>query len=225
METGLAGKTAIVTGAASGTGLACARALAAEGTRLVLGDVDEDGIREAAWEVGAVGLTVDVADPGDVERLVNEVAARFGRLDVLVTTATAFDSSRFDELTVEEWDRVQAVNLRGVFLCARAALRLMRPQRSGRIVTLGTFAGQPADPAAGGAYAASSAGVHALTRWIARFAGPYGIAVSCVGSGAMGLPVTRAWAGRPEEVAALVVMLASDAAGLVHGAQVDVGEG
>ena len=243
METGLEGKTAIVTGAASGIGLACARALAAEGARLVLCDVDGDAVVAAAEEIGAdcVGQATDVTRPDDVQRLVAEAMGRCGRLDVLVTCAGIFHSTPFDRITPDEWERVQAVNLRGVFLVAQAAVRAMLPQRSGRIVTIASLAGQTGGLAAGAGYAASKAGVVALTKSIARFAGPHGITANCVNPGIIDTPMISSWpsevlertvaatslgrVGRPEEVAAVVVMLASDAASFVHGAHIDVNGG
>jgi 3-oxoacyl-[acyl-carrier protein] reductase len=243
VETGLEGKTAIVTGAASGIGRACASALAAEGARLVLGDLDGDAAVSAANEIGAecVGQTTDVTRPDDVQRLVAEATGRWGRLDVLVTCAGVFHATQFDRITPDEWERVQAVNLRGVFLVAQAAVRTMVPQRSGRIVTIASLAAQTGGLAAGAGYAASKAGVVALTKSIARFAGPHGITANCVNPGIIDTPMISGWpsevlersvaatslgrVGRPEEVAAVVVMLASDAASFVHGAHIDVNGG
>jgi 3-oxoacyl-[acyl-carrier protein] reductase len=243
VETGLEGKTAIVTGAASGIGRACASALAAEGARLVLGDLDGDAAVSAANEIGAdcVGQTTDVTRPDDVQRLVAEATGRWGRLDVLVTCAGVFHATQFDRITPDEWERVQAVNLRGVFLVAQAAVRAMVPQRSGRIVTIASLAAQTGGLAAGAGYAASKAGVVALTKSIARFAGPHGITANCVNPGIIDTPMISGWpsevlersvaatslgrVGRPEEVAAVVVMLASDAASFVHGAHIDVNGG
>lgn len=243
MDTGLRGKAAIVTGAASGIGLACARALAAEGAKVALADLDGDGATRAAAGIGgeSVGTRVDVADPESVERMVAAAVERFRKLDVLVTCAGIFHSTPFDRITAEEWDRIQAVNLRGTFLCCQAALEVMIPQGSGRIVTIASLAGQVGGLAAGAAYSASKAGVAALTKSIARFAGPHGIIANCVNPGVIETPMTAAWPGdvvartvgatplgrmgRAEEVAAMVVVLASDAASFVHGAHVDVNGG
>jgi len=243
LDTGLEGKVAIVTGAASGIGRACAHALAAEGAKLVLGDVDGDAAVSAANEIGAdcVGQETDVTRPDDVQRLVAEATGRWGRLDVLVTCAGVFHATPFDRITPDEWERVQAVNLRGVFLVAQAAVRAMLPQRSGRIVTIASLAAQTGGLAAGAGYAASKAGVVALTKSIARFAGPHGITANCVNPGVIDTPMISGWpsevlertvaatslgrVGRPEEVAAVVVMLASDAASFVHGAHIDVNGG
>ena len=158
VDTGLAGKTAIVTGAAGGIGLACARALAAEGAEVVCADLDEGGAGRAAEEVGGLGMALDVTDPASCEELVAATTSRFGALDVLVTCAGVFHATPLDQITAEEWDRIQAVNLKGTFLCCQAALRAMVPQGSGRIVTIASSAGQTGGLAAGASYAASKAG-------------------------------------------------------------------
>jgi 3-oxoacyl-[acyl-carrier protein] reductase len=241
MDTGLAGRTAIVTGAASGIGRACVRALAGEGARVVCGDRDRDGAMLAAEEIGGVGVEVDVTDPAGCAELVAEATGRFGSLDVLVTCAGIFHATPFDRITVDEWDRIQAVNLKGTFLACQAALRVMVPQRSGRIVTVASLAGQAGGLAAGAGYAASKAGVVALTKSIARDAGPHGIAANAVNPGVIDTPMTQAWPaetrsrtvastplgrmGTAEEVAGIVLVLASQAASFVHGAHVDVNGG
>jgi 3-oxoacyl-[acyl-carrier protein] reductase len=244
METGLDGKVAIVTGGSGGIGLACARALVGEGARVVLGDLDADGLARAAAELGessAEAVAADVSKPDDAERLVDIALERFGRLDILVASAGIHRATRLDELSPEEWDLLLAVNLRGVFLTAQAALRVLVPQRSGRIVTIGSLAGQVGGLAASAAYAASKGGVIALTKSIARFAGPHGVTANCVNPGIIDSPMTANWSrddlarlgastplgriGTPEEVAAVVLFLASAAASYVHGAHVDVNGG
>ncbi len=244
MDTGLDGKVAIVTGGSGGIGLASARALAAEGARIVLGDLDGDAVARAAGELGsdvAAAAAVDVTRPDDAQRLVDTALERFGRLDVLVASAGIHRATRLDQLSPEEWDQLLAVNLRGVFLTAQAALRVLVPQQSGRIVTLGSLAGQVGGLAASAAYAASKGGVIALTKSLARYAGPYGITANCINPGIIDSPMTAGWsdeerarlsAGTPMgrlgttgEVAAAVVFLASSGASFVNGAHLDVNGG
>jgi 3-oxoacyl-[acyl-carrier protein] reductase len=241
MNLGLDGKTAVVTGAASGIGAACARVLAAEGANVVCADIDREGALAVAQEVGGLGVEVDVTDPASCERLISAATGRYGTLDVLVTCAGIFHATSIDRITAEEWDRVQSVNLKGTFLACQAALRVMVPQRTGRIVTIASLGGQTGGLAAGASYAASKAGVVALTKSIARFAGPHGIAANAVNPGIIDTPMTHAWPddarnrvvagtplgrmGTPEEVAGLVVVLASRTASFVHGAHVDVNGG
>lgn len=243
METGLAGKAAIVTGAARGIGFACARALAAEGAGVVLADVDGEAATAGAIELGPehTGVAVDVTDKDDVGRMVDVTLARFGRLDVLVTCAGIFHDTPFDRIEPDEWSRIVGVNLGGTFLCAQAALRPMLSQGSGRIVLIASLAAQSGGLAAGAAYAASKGGVASLAKSIARFAGPHGITVNCVNPGVIDTPMIGAWApetrertvaatplgrvGTADEVAATVVWLASGAASFVHGTHLDVNGG
>ena len=243
MDSGLAGKTAIVTGAVGGIGLACCRAFVGEGANLVVADVDGAAVDALASELGTscVGVAADVAHVDDAQRLADEAVGAFGGLDVLVTCAGIFHATPLDEITVDEWDRIQAVNVKGTFLVAQAALRVMIPRRRGRIVTVASLAGQSGGLAAGAAYAASKAAVVALTKSIARFAGPYGITANCVNPGVIETPMLDGWSsearelalaatplgriGTPEEVASTIVWLASDGAAFVHGAHVDVNGG
>jgi 3-oxoacyl-[acyl-carrier protein] reductase len=244
MDYGLTGKAAIVTGAAGGIGLACCRALIGEGASVVVADLDGAAAETVAGELGTttcVGIGVDVASADDVQRLAETAVSTFGRLDVLVTCAGIFHATPLDEITAAEWDRVQAVNLKGTFLVAQAALRVMIPRRSGRIVTVASLAGQTGGIGAGASYAASKAGVVALTKSIARFAGPHGITANCVNPGLIETPMLDGWPqealertvattplgrmGTPEEVADTVVWLASDRASFVQGAHVDVNGG
>lgn len=241
METGLRGKVALVTGGASGIGLACARALAAEGARVVVADLNAEAAAEAARGVGGASVAVDVTSPDDVRHAVAAAVEAFGALDVLVTCAGIFHSTPLDRLAPEEWDRIQAVNLRGTFLVAQAALDVMIPRRSGRIVTIASLAGQVGGLASGASYAASKAGVAGLTKSLARFAGPHGITVNTVNPGIIATPMTAVLSeeqraalvertplgrvGTAEEVAAVVVFLASDGASYIHGAHVDVNGG
>jgi 3-oxoacyl-[acyl-carrier protein] reductase len=243
VETGLSGKSAIVTGGARGIGLACARALASEGVGVLLADLDGEAASEAAMELGGEhgGVAVDVTSKPDVERMVDVAVGRFGRLDVLVCCAGIFHDTPFDRIDPDEWDRIVAVNLRGTFLSAQAALRPMVSQGSGRVILIASLAAQSGGLAAGAAYAASKGGVASLAKSIARYAGPHGITVNCVNPGVIDTPMIANWApdarertvgatslgrvGTAEEVASTVVWLASDGAGFVHGAHVDVNGG
>jgi 3-oxoacyl-[acyl-carrier protein] reductase len=243
MNTGLDGKVAIVTGGSGGIGFACARAFVAEGARVVIGDLGEAAAASAA-ELGAdvaTSATVDVTQPDDAQRLVDVALERYGRLDVLVASAGIHRGTRLDEVSPQEWDTLLAVNLRGVFLTAQAALRVFVPQRSGRIITLGSLASQTGGLAASAAYAASKGGVVTLTKSLARYAGPHDVTANCVNPGIIDSPMTAGWApedlarlttatplgrlGTTDEVAAAVIFLASDAASFVHGAHIDVNGG
>lgn len=180
-------RVAIVTGGARGIGEAIARHLAGEGTAAVIADLDaapaaavERGIREAGGE--AMAVRVDVGDPGAVRGLMEAVAERYGRLDVLVNNAAIYPVRPVEAVTVEEWEGVLRVNLTGPFLCAQAALPLMRRTGGGRIVHIISNTIWSAPPGLT-AYIASKAGLLGLTRALAREAGPWGITVNAIAPG------------------------------------------
>jgi 3-oxoacyl-[acyl-carrier protein] reductase len=239
---GLNGKVVLVTGAAGGLGLVLCRAFADEGSRVVLADQETERLGAAAAEVpGGTTEVVDVTDAGEVRRLVDATVASHGAVDVLVAAAGLYQGTRVDEVEPGAWDQLHAVNVKGTFLCAQAALRVMTPTRTGSIVILGSISGQVGGVQSGVAYATSKAAVIGLTKALARYAGAFGIRVNCVNPGyieaGMSLGMTAADRertiaatplGRPgtaEEVATAVVWLASDAAAFVTGAQLDVNGG
>lgn len=233
MRSGLAGRVCLVTGGASGIGLAAARQLAAEGARVAIADVD--GLAEA--DVDALRLEADVSSPEDVERMLG----RLDRLDVLIHCAGIYRTTALADVTVEEWERVLAVNLRGAFLVGQAALARMREHGDGRIVLLGSFAARTGGLRASAPYAASKAGIAGLTRHLAQHGGPLGVRVNCIHPGFTETPMVRILDedarrdaiaatplrrhGAPEEVAAMAVVLASDLASFVHGVELDVNGG
>ncbi len=238
MNTGLAGRVAIVTGAASGIGRAGAHALADEGCNIVAADrrPPVEGY-PAEW----LGVTTDVTSPTVGEELVRAARDRYGRVDVLVACAGVYDTEPAMDVDLEAFDRVQAVNVRGSFACARAAMSTMGERGWGRIVLFSSIVAHTGGVAAGPAYVASKAAIIGLTRSLAHTGGPLGVTVNCVNPGiietqmtsvidaatkkelAARTPLRRN--GRPEDVAAVVVMLASEGAGFVTGAHVDVNGG
>ena len=238
----LDGKVVLITGAAGGLGHACCRLFAAEGARVVLSDLHPDALERARTEGGGhLVITADVTSEADMARLVSETVAEFGSLDALVAAAGLHQTTSVDAIDTDEWDRVQAVNVRGTFVGARAALREMIPRRKGAVVMLGSIAGQLGGVQSGAGYATSKAAVIGMTKALARYAGPHGVRVNCVNPGfiesGMGLekspddrertiaatPLGRA--GTAEEVAEAVLWLASDASSFVTGAQLDVNGG
>lgn len=246
MDTGLSDQVVLITGAAGGIGRAASLAFAREEARLALTDVNLPAAQRLAGEVVALGAQAiacqaDISDRAAVHALVAEVSDRIGPVDVLVNNAGIFQSSPIEDISVDEWDRVLAVNLRGALLCAQAVLPAMRARRHGKIINIASLAGRVGGIRAGAHYAASKAGVICLTKSLAKAAGPYGITVNCINPGVIDTEMTRAWPaawrdefvtqtplgrlGTPEDVAGAIVFLASRAADFIHGAQLDVNGG
>jgi NAD(P)-dependent dehydrogenase (short-subunit alcohol dehydrogenase family) len=231
----LTGRIAVVTGAATGIGRAIALALSDEGAEVLVSDRDAEGARRTAAAIGMRGgqgraQPADVTREDDVRRLA-DAAADLGGPHVLVCNAGVQQQHRVDELAPAEWDATLAVNLRGVYLCCRAALPAMRAGGGGSIVTVGSIVASWQLPGLG-AYGASKAGLLALSRAVALENGPAGVRCNCICPGyidsgmgaryfdaqpdpqasreqaAAGTALRRI--GRAEEVAALAVFLASE---------------
>jgi NAD(P)-dependent dehydrogenase (short-subunit alcohol dehydrogenase family) len=207
----LAGKTVIVTGGARGIGKAYALALAQEGAHVAVADVlDGTAVVEEIVRNGseAVALRTDVSDEKSVNSMTRAVEERFGRIDVLVNNAGIFvglSRKPFYELTVEEWDRVMNVNLKGIFLCSKAVYPQMKKQGKGKIINVSSatfFMGVPFLSH----YVASKGGVIALTRTMARELGDDNI---CVNAIAPGFTVSEALQGSPAYPEERLQMLAS----------------
>ena len=232
-------RVAIVTGAARGLGEAIARRLHADGYRVVLADVDLAGVERVAGELGgSEPVAHDVRDLASWERL---VAGLDDELYALVNNAARTELRSFWEVDPDEWDDVLATNLRGTYLGCRVVGAVLRERGGGRVVNLASDAGQNAGGVTGPHYAASKAGVVALTRRAATELAPHGVTVNAVAPATIdgpsvaalprerieelveSIPVRRL--GRPEEVAAVVSFLLSDEAGYVTGATLDVNGG
>lgn len=232
----LVDRIAIVTGGGSGIGAATARRFAVEGAIVVVADIKTDSGEATAGEIVAAGgraefLPLDTADDAAVQRLIQEVAFRHGRLDIIFNNA-GIGGGGFDDAR-ERWREVIAVNLSGVYSGCRYALEVMREQGRGAIVNTASIAGLVGGY--GDAYSAAKAGVIGLTRQLALEGAPRGVRVNCVCPGYIKTEMTRvAWrdeqvseritrripAGRwaePEEIAAAVAFLASDDASYVTG--------
>jgi NAD(P)-dependent dehydrogenase (short-subunit alcohol dehydrogenase family) len=242
------GQVAIVTGAAKGIGLRVARAFGREGARVVALDVNADGVEGLARELAADGrealaLKVDVTVAGEVRRAVDAVIGRWGRVDVLVNNAGGFSViRRTEDIPDEEWDAIFRFNVTSAFLCTKAVLPHMRRQRSGSIVNLSSIAGRSSAVTVTSHYAASKAAILGFTRHVALEAAGDGIRVNAVAPGTVATERVRALRtpeqtrriaetvplGRivePEEIADVVLFLASDAARYVTGASLDVNGG
>jgi 3-oxoacyl-[acyl-carrier protein] reductase len=242
----LDGRAALVTGAAGGIGAATVRALLEAGASVMATDVDETRVLQLAADLAVGGAPVagrhlDVTHQPEVEAVVQETIERFGALDILVNSAGILDQTALDQLTPDVWDRVLDVNLKGTLLTSLAALRMMKPRRHGRIISLGSLAGELGGVVSGANYAAAKAGVICLTKSLAKHGAPYGILATCVNPGVIDTAMPAAFPperlarmiedtplkrlGRPEEVASVIVFLASDGASFITGTSIDVNGG
>ncbi|HEY3613004.1 MAG TPA: SDR family NAD(P)-dependent oxidoreductase [Gaiellales bacterium] len=228
-------RVAIVTGAGSGMGRATAIRLARDGCDVVVAELDPARAAAVAEEIGAaaVAVALDVSDAAAVDALVADTVARSGRLDVMVANAGVPHGAPFLELDLATWERVLAVNLKGVFLCGQAAARAMiAGGRPGAIVNVAsTYSEVTAEGAS--AYSASKGGVRMLTKSMAFELGPQGIRVNAVGPGWIQtgmnplddpaqieqleptIPLRRI--GLPDDVADVIAFLASEDARYVSG--------
>lgn len=183
----LSDKVAIVTGASRGIGRGIAAALAREGSALMLNSRDPERLAAVAAELRSQGVQVevlagDVAQEQVVEQLFSHTLERFGRLDLLVNNAGAFDGGPLDDFSIAAWDRVLATNLRAPFLCTRAALTVMKRQQSGRIINIGSISSTRVRPQSA-AYSASKHGLWGLTQVAALEGREYGVTVCCLNPG------------------------------------------
>ncbi|MBI4629417.1 MAG: 3-oxoacyl-ACP reductase FabG [Candidatus Rokubacteria bacterium] len=232
----LAGKVALVTGAAAGIGAATARRFGREGALVVVNDARADGLEAVAADVRAAGskalaVAGDVTKKADCELMVGAAVREFGRLDILINNAGINRDAMAAKMTEEQWDAVLAVNLKGTFLCAQAALPGMRERGWGRVVNTSSIGSLGNIGQAN--YAASKAGVIGLTKTLALEYAKYGVTVNAVAPGPVmtamlaGVPdaikekiIAMVPVGRiaaPDEIASVHVFLASDEAAFITG--------
>lgn len=237
----LEGQVAIVTGGGGGIGKATCLTFAREGADIVIPEVNIANAEAAAAEIQALGrkckvIETDVSNGESVRAMVRQTLEAFGRIDILVNNAGIFSYTRIDACTEEEWDRMMAVNLKGPFLCAQAVMETMKTQQSGRIINLGSLAGQVGGIVASAPYSASKAGVMCLTKSLARVLGEYGITVNSI---APGVAATEMAKNHPDmtdqiplgrvadasEIASAILFLASEEGRYLTGATLDVNGG
>ena len=243
MTAGNAGRTAIVTGAAKGIGFAVAQRLIADGLRVAVADVDEGAARRAVEALGANARAFgcDVADSSSVNRLVADVLAAWGRIDVLVNNAGIVGPNKpLIEVADDEWARVLSINLNGVFYCCRAVVPHMLATGWGRIVNIASIAGKEGNPNLAG-YSATKAAVIGLTKSLGKELATTEVRVNAIAPAVIeteilqqATPETRAYmvsripmgrVGQPEEVAALAAWLCSDVVSFSTGAVFDISGG
>jgi 2-hydroxycyclohexanecarboxyl-CoA dehydrogenase len=243
----LEGGIALVTGGASGIGAATARRLAAEGARVAVADLNEEGAREVAGEIDGLAVRLDVADAASVRAGVAAVVSALGDVDVLVNNAGTDRFAFFVNTDEALWDFVLGVNLRGTIAVTHAVLEGMQRRGRGTIVNVASEAGRVGSQGSA-VYSAAKAGVIGFTRAVARESSRFGVRINAVAPGPIDTPLLNAAPtelgeigerlkagmiaatsmrriGQPEEVAATIAFLASDDASFITGQTVNVSGG
>jgi NAD(P)-dependent dehydrogenase (short-subunit alcohol dehydrogenase family) len=253
----LTNKVALVTGAASGIGRACALALAEAGAKVVAADINAAGARAtaeaiAAFQRVAIAVAADVGDLTQIDAMVKQALAEFGKIDILVNNAGVTRRADIMDLTEADWDRIHRVNAKGVFFCLQRVAREMIPNRSGRIINIASIAGKGYAGTSNAAYAASKGAVISLTRTASQQLAKFDINVNSICPGvtktalseanmevrareqgvgieemqrlrAAAIPLGRA--NDPEDIAAMAVFLASPGARNITGQNYNVDGG
>lgn len=241
----LLGKVALVTGSAQGIGKAIALLLAEKGADVVVSDINLEKAQETANEIEGKGrrsiaLKVDVADPNEVEQMVETIIEKFSRIDILVNNAGITRDRLLLRMSPEDWDAVLNVNLKGVFNCTKSVIKYMSKQRSGKIVNIASVVGLMGNVGQAN-YAASKAGVIGFTKTIAREFAQRGININAIAPGYIQTQMTEVLPekvkeellrlipmgrlGQPEDVAQAVLFLVSEASSYVTGQVLNVNGG
>ncbi|MDH3307250.1 MAG: SDR family oxidoreductase [Acidimicrobiia bacterium] len=244
MSRELEGRVALVTGAAGGMGTAIAIALSRLGVAVAVNDRDSAMLTPVLGALGerSVAVAADVTKKPEVEAMVTSVEQQLGPIDILVNNAGVLRPTKVVDIDEAEWDFVVDVNLKGTFLCSQAVIPGMQTRGWGRIVNLSSTAGKNVSTIGGAHYTAAKAGVLGLTRHIASEVAGHGVTVNAVCPGLIDTNMTRATItgaeadayaasfpisrlGRPDEVADLIAFLASERAGYITGASLDINGG
>lgn len=240
-------RVALITGAGQGMGKAVAQVFAAKNILIAINDRNAQAAETTAAElrttgIDAIAVPADVTVKTDVQKMVAQTIAHFGKLHILINNAGILYPTKVIDIPEDEWDRVINVNLKGTFLCSQAVIPAMQKVGWGRIVNFSSTAGKNISTVGGAHYTAAKAGVLGFTRHLAKEVAAFGITVNAVCPGlintdmvrntisperqdayANSFPISRL--GKPEEVADLVAFLASDQAAYITGASLDINGG
>ena len=239
-------KVVLVTGGARGIGAAICRAFAREGAYVVVADIDLKVAQKTAASLDHqknqhLPVRVDLAHKSQILKMVEIVIKEFSMIHILVNNAGICPLTGFEDISEAEWDQVLNINLKSAFLCCQNVLPYMKPTHRGRIINISSAAGKMGGVLVGAHYAASKAGLLALTWCLARAYAQYGITANAVAPATVETDMTRAWGqaklkqlrkrfplgriGKPDDVASAVLFLASDEADFITGEVLDVNGG
>ncbi len=244
MTDDFAGRVVLLTGASRGLGRATAERFLERGARVAVHVRTQERADTLAHQLGDGALAVagDLTSSKSARALVAKTVQQLGRLDILVNNAAVAFATRIESIEESEWRETVEVNLNAAFFCLQAAIPTMKAQKFGRVINVSSTAGRSVSTLAGAHYTASKAGLLGLTRAAAKELGPHGITVNAVCPGLFDTELARSNAtderlealqknfpvqrlGRPEEVADLICYIASDAAGYITGASLDINGG
>jgi len=241
-------RVVIVTGGASGIGRAAVIQLAKRNANVIVADLNLKKAKEveeflkANYNGQFQAKKLDVSKKDQVDEFVSEVVEKFKKIDILIHCAgIAHFGEDFIDLKEESWDRVIDINLKGTFLIGQRIIKEMKKKKYGRIINMGSIAGEIGSVLSGAAYAASKGGVFALTKTMAKYGAKYNITANCISPGQINTKMVSVWNdeekkifadkiplgrfGEPEEVASAILYLASDEASFITGVVLDVNGG
>lgn len=242
----LAGRTAVVTGGSRNIGFAIAKKFAKFGMNVAILSQSEESANKASSEINkdggiSIGIKCDVSDVNSVVNGLSNVFNKFGSVDVLVNSAGVLDMAKIDEMTIEHWDKVMSINLRGSFLMIQKSLKYLEKSKAPRIINISSNSGRMGGFENGMAYSASKGGIIAMTYGIARQLAPKRITVNCIAPGTIESDMLKARDeetktrllnrfpigrfGTSDEVASAVCYFASEESGFTTGAVLDVNGG
>jgi len=242
------GKVAVVTGAGQGIGEAIARRLAEFGAKTIITDINAEKGQATADALCADGLSAafkyfDVTDFSHIEETIREIKNIFGRIDIWVNNAGITGTARVDEITLEDWDRMQTIDIKSVFFCTQAVFKIMREQKYGKLVHISSMAGERGGRSSSCAYSSAKAGVLNISKCFALAGGEFNITSNCVCPGRTLTPMAQglSWLtdpkddprktiplgrfGTPEDIANAVLFLASYLSSYITGDIIDVNGG
>ncbi len=243
MNKPLHNRRALITGGASGIGLAIATAFAQNGADIALADVNEQALQKASKQLKEYGksiysIVLDVGDTTSFPPLLDRLVQEFGNIDTLVNNAGVTAAVPLLEMTAQEWDRVMNVNIRGTFFLTQQLLPPMIQQKRGRIINLGSISGERGAKYAGAHYSISKAGVIMLTKVLAKHLTDSGVTANTISPGIIETEMTQKLGtqidpndvpmnrmGTADDIAQTAVFLASDAAGYITGQNISVNGG